>query len=382
MKSRTLAVSLAAVIGFVVTVIPSTTTPPAPVAALPPTGAGVDISFPQCDASSHVELPPNLPFAVVGINGGTASSANPCFASEYNSALLLGGATEQPHASVYVNTGNPALAAAWWPTGDATESGTPVTNPDGTCAHLAGAACAYVYGYSMAQADYRRARAEATLLPNLWWLDVETTNTWQSDTTANSASLSGMVDYLTRKDLSVGIYSTSFQWAKIAGTTPASSSLAGLRSWLAGASEPGAPVDCEGAPLTPGGWVAMVQYVTHLDNDVSCHLFYAAAAIVVPSTPSAVGTPLAAFGGAWGTDAATYTYQWSRNGVAIPGANALIYTSVAADIGSDVTVTITGMKSGFSTTSATSESVAVLAGTTLASHAQNGRPTDGRTPVL
>src|ERR1019366_1902992 len=124
--------------------------------SLPATGAGIDISYPQCVRGSHVDLPANIPFAVIGVNGGDASTSNPCFSSEYNSAFLLGGTTDQPHASVYVNTGNPALAAAWWPSSDHTQAGTAVVNPNGSCENLAGAACAYVYGYSMAQADYRR----------------------------------------------------------------------------------------------------------------------------------------------------------------------------------------------------------------------------------
>ncbi|MEJ1230705.1 MAG: hypothetical protein WDM88_09110 [Galbitalea sp.] len=82
----------------------------------PPVGAGADISFPQCTSTSHVDLPANIPFAVIGVNGGVANNDNRCLRSEYNSALLLTGRTEQPHASVYVNTGNPALAATWWPT--------------------------------------------------------------------------------------------------------------------------------------------------------------------------------------------------------------------------------------------------------------------------
>jgi hypothetical protein len=332
-----------------------------PTTSLPPTGAGVDISFPQCVPGSHADLPANIPFAVVGVNGGVASNSNHCFLSEYNSALLLTGATEQPHASVYVNTGNPALAATWWPEGDTTKSGTAVANPDGSCTHTAVPACAYVYGYSMAQADYRRTRKLLAQLPNLWWLDVETTNTWQADTSANAASLSGMVDYFHSKHLSVGIYSTSYQWKKIAGVTPATSSLAGLRSWLAGGSETGAPRDCEKSPLTPNGWVAMVQYVTHLDNDFSCHLFDSASASVSPAIPTVVGSVLTAEGGAWAPGDVSYAYQWYRDGVAIPVATASTYSTVPADLGANLTVTITGAASGYSTRALTSAPVPILA---------------------
>jgi hypothetical protein len=332
-----------------------------PATSLPPTGAGIDISFPQCSSNSHVDLPASIPFAVIGVNGGVASNSNRCLESEYNSAILLAGTTDQPHASLYVNTGNPALAATWWPKDDRTQSGTAVQNPDGTCAHAAGPACAYVYGYSMAQADYRRAHKKLTRVPSLWWLDVETTNTWQADVGANAASLTGMVDYFQSKALTVGIYSTSFQWKKIAGVTPATSHLAGLMSWLAGGSYVGAPADCEKGALTPNGRVAMVQYVTHLDNDYSCRPFSAAVAAISPSMPSTVGSSLIALPGAWAPEGVAYSYQWNRNGAAIQGATSNTYTTTSSDIDANLTVTITGMKSGYSTTSKSSAATSVLA---------------------
>jgi hypothetical protein len=329
--------------------------------SLPPTGAGVDISFPQCVSGSHVDLPASIPFAVVGVNGGVASDSNPCFQSEYNSAILLAGSTEQPHATVYVNTGNPSLKAAWWPADDTTQAGTTVTNPDGSCTYTAAPACAYIYGYSMAQADYRRVHKQLEIMPKLWWLDVETTNTWQTDVTANAASLTGMVDYFHGRGLDVGLYSTSYQWKKIAGVTLPSSNLAGLRSWLAGGSQIGAPVDCEKNSLTPNGWVAMVQYVAELDNDYSCRLFGAASAAISPATPSVAGNPLTAVAADWTSGSVSYSYQWDRDGTPIPGATGNSYATTSADIGTNITVTVTGMKIGYSTMSKTSGAVAILA---------------------
>jgi hypothetical protein len=330
------------------------------VIALPPTGAGVDISFPQCDRTSLIQLPPNVPFAIIGVNGGSANNVNPCFASEYNSAILLGGITDQPHASVYVNTGNPALAGVWWPTRDQTQAGTKVVNPSGPCENLPGAACAYVYGYSMAQADYRRVSATLVRVPTLWWLDVETSNTWQTDVVANAASLSGMVDYFQSRQLDVGLYSTSYQWNRIAGATQASSNLAGLPSWLAGGSFAGAPADCEKSPLTPNGRVAMVQYVMHLDNDYSCRQFHVTNATIVPGDQSVVGSALSAVSGKWGPGVVSYSYQWNRAGLPIPGATSRTYVTTALDAGTQLTVTITGLESGYSAASKTSSAVAIL----------------------
>jgi hypothetical protein len=342
-----------------------------PALSLPPTGAGVDISFPQCLRSSHVDFPASIPFAVVGVNGGVASNSNPCFLSEYNSALLLSGATDQPHVSVYVNTGNPALAATWWPSSDHTQTGTTVVNPNGPCQNLPGAACAYIYGYSMAQADYRRVSDALSRVPGLWWLDVETSNTWQPDVVANAASLSGMVDYFRSQNLDVGLYSTPYQWNKIAGATAPTSDLAGLPSWLAGSSYFGASAACERSSLTPNGRVAMVQYVMHLDNDYSCRRFEATTATISPADQSVVGSQLTAVSGKWGPDVA-YSYQWNRDGGAIPGATSSTYLPTPLDAGTQITVTITGLERGFSAASKTSGGVAILADLMPESVGQSG----------
>jgi hypothetical protein len=323
--------------------------------------AGIDVSFPQCLKSSHVDFSGHLPFAVVGVNGGSAFNVNPCFASEYNSAALLAGVTDQPHASVYVNTGDPALAGVWWPSSNHTRTHTAVDNPNGSCDHLAGAACAYVYGYSMAQADYRRVHRTLVRMPQSWWLDVETSNTWQPDVIANAASISGMVDYFQSKGLVVGLYSTSYQWNKIAGATPVTSNLAGLPSWLAGGSYLGAPADCEKSPLTPDGRVSMVQYVTRFDDDYSCRQFPAVSARIAPPGQSVVGANLTARTGNWGGGDVSYSYQWNRDGSAIPGAISRSYVLTNLDAGATVTVTITGLKIGYSATSVTSNGIEVSA---------------------
>jgi hypothetical protein len=332
----------------------------------PPTGAGLDVSFPQCSPRSHIDFPTNIPFAVVGVNGGIASKSNPCFLREYDFALLLSGQTEQPHASVYVNTGNPALAGTWWPSKDKTQAGTAVENPNGSCSGLAGAPCAYVYGYSMAEADYRRVSESLAPLPGLWWLDVETSNSWQPDVVANAAMLTGMVDYFQAKGLEVGLYSTSYQWNRIAGVTSPDSHLAGLRSWLAGASYSGAAADCEKSPLTPNGVVTMVQYVSVLDADYSCHQLHTAVPTISPAHESVVGSQLTASTGLWGPGDVSYSYQWNRDGTAIPGATSGDYVVAAADAGMYISVTVTGRESGFSTVSETSSGILVLAALMLA----------------
>jgi hypothetical protein len=103
-----------------VAVSPSATTRAAPPAQ------GFDISFPQCRAPE-----PTAPaFAVVGVNGGRAFSANPCLARQYVWALTSVSPV-QPRVAFYMNTGNPGPdASPRWPT-----SGTTTPQPcDGLAA--------------------------------------------------------------------------------------------------------------------------------------------------------------------------------------------------------------------------------------------------------
>jgi hypothetical protein len=102
-------------------------------------------------------------------------------------------------------------------------------------------------------------------------------NTWQSGSSAalarNRATLEGMTAYLTSRGGWVGIYSTNLQWARIVGSVPATSTLAGRDSWLAGASSlSGAQDACDRQPLVPGGRVTLTQYVqSRLDRNYACH---------------------------------------------------------------------------------------------------------------
>jgi hypothetical protein len=66
-----------------------------------------------------------------------------------------------------------------------------------------------------------------------------------------------------------------------------------------------------------------------------------------------VGRVLTANTGTW-SPAASFSYQWKANGIAITGATARTYTLKAADRTKKMTVTVTGRRSGFITVSRTS----------------------------
>jgi hypothetical protein len=245
-------------------------------ASAAPTTVGYDVSYPQCGSS----LPKDRAFAVVGVNGGLATRANPCLSTQLSWAWRSSGAvTGQPRAQLYVNTANPGeirSQVSTWPEGGAT--------PYGTCDGGNSLACSYEYGWERAEYSVttffvpaaRTAEVDSSPAAYTWWLDVETMNTWQSGSSAalarNRATLEGMTDYLTSEGASVGIYSTGYQWNQIAGTVPADSTLAGLPSWLAGAtSVGGARSNCSRPALVPDGEVTMTQFVQNgWDRNTSC----------------------------------------------------------------------------------------------------------------
>lgn len=66
-----------------------------------------------------------------------------------------------------------------------------------------------------------------------------------------------------------------------------------------------------------------------------------------------VGAILTAKPGTW-TTGSTLTYQWSADGTAIPGATASTFTPTGAQVGTRLTVTVTGTKVGFLTAAKTS----------------------------
>jgi len=227
---------------------------------------GNDISWPQCNKS----LPNGQAFGVVGVNNGLANATNPCFATELSWAQKSAGGTGQDKVALYVNTANPGLTGSWWPTTN-TYGGVTVSSAYGTCDGTDTAACAYVYGYAKAYDDVN-SRGVSNPSSYLWWLDVETGNSWETNKTANSADLEGMTTYFQSIGARVGIYSTSTQWSQIAGVPGATSNLRSLKSWIPGSrSQSAARANCSTTPLTPGGTVTLTQFVSkNLDYDYSC----------------------------------------------------------------------------------------------------------------
>ena len=91
----------------------------------------------------------------------------------------------------------------------------------------------------------------------------------------------------------------------------------------------------------------------------------AAANLTLTPTPSIsgtsqVGSSLTAVPGSWDSGVNLY-FQWLRNGVEIVSANQVSYTLTNSDSGQNISVRVTGVKTGFATHSRTSEVTAIPA---------------------
>jgi surface antigen len=73
-----------------------------------------------------------------------------------------------------------------------------------------------------------------------------------------------------------------------------------------------------------------------------------------------VGHTLTAVHGTWSPTTVALSYQWMRDGVAIPSAHNKVHKLVAADKGAVITVVITGVKSHYRTTVVTSVGTPVI----------------------
>ncbi len=234
------------------------------------TPKGNDVSYPQCGK----RLPSGHAFGIVAVNDGLANTANPCLATEIMWAHASSGTTRQPKVSLYVNTADPGhrRVADWPADNDDPVTGHHVSDPYGTCAGRNNQACAWQYGWNMADLD---ARTRGVPSPGRyrWWLDVEKINSWESSTKNNRADLEGMVASFRRIGSTVGIYSTTRQWHSIAGTVRSASPLYHLPDWIPGARTLSqAKANCRSAPLTGGGTVILTQWTTpSVDSDFSCH---------------------------------------------------------------------------------------------------------------
>lgn len=242
-----------------------------------PTPLGIDVSWPQCGK----RLPTNHAFGIVGVNGGLATTTNPCLKDQLIWANKAIGGTNQEKVQLYVNTANPiddAPNTPTWPTSGNT--------PYGVCSasDRDSIPCAWQYGWNRAYDDvhvhFASAVPKETASSYMWWLDVETINSWKLGDTnfdhqSNIAVLEGMTEYFKSIGARVGLYSPSSHWTQITGNSvPSTSNLYNLPSWLpvGNANVSTAIAACSRTPLTGGGKVTITQFVSkNLDYNYSCN---------------------------------------------------------------------------------------------------------------
>ena len=204
---------------------------------------GVDVSYPNCS----VKLP-SVAYGIVGVNGGLVYSHNACAAAEAKNFSNL---------SLYINTGlNASSSSPYYTQALASCAG------DIYCA-------AYNYGYDAAKDSLAYAGSQG-LQSSKWWLDVETGNSWSSDTQQNKQSLQGAFDAIVASGAAtVGVYSTTAQWQSIAGGWQNNWPSWGATTWTTASQ---AQKYCTGHQFT-GGPSLLMQYKSRqskVDQDVAC----------------------------------------------------------------------------------------------------------------
>lgn len=240
-------------------------------------GQGYDISYPQCGKAY-----PSGGFGIIGIDHGRPFDVdnqygpNPCLPAEYSNAI-----TTTHRADLYMNTGyDPSYWTNHQVNACTAQMTSHYTDTDHQRAWEIGCATAwfnanYVLDSTSTVVSTAYGRHGQNLpAPQMWWLDVETGNSWSSsDLTLNAATLQGAVDELhalpATSTAAVGAYSTSYQWGQIAGTTYVSGLAA---TWVATGQKSATNVKkyCSKNFDQTAAW--LVQWVWHnaYDYDVPC----------------------------------------------------------------------------------------------------------------
>ena len=186
---------------------------------------GYDISWPQCGRRY-----PSRPFdiAIVGVNGGRGLTTNPCFGDQATRWASPG------QLDVYLNLNRPSVGFT------------------GGCGPTERACIAQAFGREAVRTSLGTVRT-AGVAPRLWWLDIEGPSTWDPDTRLNALTIQAAVDALQAAGITVGIYSTRYQWGVITGGY--STSLP-LMLWVPGVS----PLQRCNEPFA-GGYVVLSQVI-------------------------------------------------------------------------------------------------------------------------
>lgn len=256
--------------------LPSTPTAPAPaiIPHVPATNSMYRASNLGFDYSYNApSFPPtNFGFGIIGVTGGKSFTQNPRLGQEVNWAKFGAGAAPTVYMNLNAPYGSSVAGHVGSPKSCSVTTVGTTTDPT---------ACAgYNYGYQAAQYAYTYAKTSG-VTSQLWWLDIEEANSWSLDTSVNDQVIQGAIDYLNSQGVRVGIYSMTYMWNDIAGTSfvpnqVVNGQMESLPLWIPiGISDQiGAADYCAvGSPFIKGSPVWLVQYVansTAVDQNFSC----------------------------------------------------------------------------------------------------------------
>jgi hypothetical protein len=211
---------------------------------------GYDISYPQGgNANTYPQMPFN--FGIVGVTSGRAFDDNSYLATQYSWAQQ---ANTTP-ATLYMNLNAPVGSTV---KGN-TQTPTSCSKNDKICQ-------AENYGYNAAAHSYNYAASKGAT-SSIWWLDIETGNSWSSTQTINAATIQGAINFFKKQSITTGIYSDQSMWNTIVGstfTTP-------VPNWMAGNNLQSQFATLCNSPFTTNGTVYLIQYTQgSFDADYAC----------------------------------------------------------------------------------------------------------------
>ncbi|MHB2022862.1 MAG: hypothetical protein ACYCO3_05980 [Mycobacteriales bacterium] len=215
--------------------------------------SGFDVSYPNCGAS----LPTGDTFAIVGVGDGRPFTTYTCVGAEWSAAENATSATP----SLYFNTG---YAGAYGH--DIETACTNEVGSAGVFGSLRGHALTQAqqaWEIGCSEAYYAYTKEPGT--PTTWWADVETGNSWSTNTSLNQYAIDG-ISYQMQQPLlgGGGIYSSPTMWARITGSATWAPTPPVPGNWVTGTG---------GCTSTFGGvanWVAQGSAVNGIDSDTAC----------------------------------------------------------------------------------------------------------------
>ena len=211
---------------------------------------GYDISYPQGGNSASYPTTP-FNFGVVGVTSGRAFNDNPYLSQQFAWAQQGNAATP----SLYMNLNAPV---------GSTVKGN--TSGPQNCKKADKVCQAFNYGWNAAAHSYSYANSQLASSV-MWWLDIETGNSWSSTKAINAATINGALSFFTQNGIQAGVYSNSSMWNTIVGTTFTQA----VPNWLAGNNTSSNFSTLCNTPFTPNGTVYLLQYASGgFDADYAC----------------------------------------------------------------------------------------------------------------